>query len=78
MAQKSYICPKCGGPMSRGFVSERGDNSSRFVARWTEGDPLQVQRFGITGENVQVDGRRQFSIRSLRCENCGFLELYAV
>ena len=45
--------------------------------RWT----LKVGRssfLGVKGSNIEIGGRRQFSVRSLRCERCGFLELYAV
>lgn len=78
MAEPIYRCPKCAGEMSRGFVAERGDSSARFPANWIEGDPVHVQRFGLTGDNVEVHGRRQFPVRSMRCGQCGFLELYAV
>lgn len=77
MTAESYKCPKCNGSMFRGFIAERSDNAS-FVANWIEGEPINRKMFGITGMNVEVHGRRQFGIRSLRCEQCGFLELYAV
>jgi hypothetical protein len=64
--------------MAFGMMTERGENAARFMAKWTEGDPQHAQVFGLVGENVDVRGRRQYSVRSLRCDQCGFLELYAV
>ncbi len=78
MAEQAYHCPKCGGTMTKGFLAERGESATRFIAQWTEGDPQPVQFLGLTGENVNTAGRRQFPVRSLRCGRCGFLELYAV
>jgi len=77
MAQEEYKCSKCGHSTSRGFVADYSDGAN-FVAKWIEGEPAQVSFLGVKGSNVETGGRRQFSIRTLRCERCGFLELYAV
>lgn len=77
MAQEEYKCIKCGYSTSRGFVADYSDGAN-FIAKWVEGEPQKVKFLGIEGTNIEVGGRRQYNIRSLRCERCGFLELYAV
>ena len=77
MAQEGYKCVKCGFEASRGFLVDYSEGSD-FLVRWVEGEPQSVTIFGITGKNVETRNRRQFNVRSLRCERCGFLELYAV
>lgn len=70
-------CSKCGGKMRLGFLAERGQHST-YVAKWIDGEPVNAELFGIQGVNVDVRNRNAFPIRSLRCDQCGFLELYAV
>ena len=77
MSQKGYQCVKCGHSSTKGFLVDYSQGSD-FVVRWVEGEPQNVTVFGITGKNVETRDRRQFNVRSLRCERCGFLELYAV
>ena len=77
MAQEGYKCIKCGFEAARGFLADYSDGAN-FVAKWIEGEPQQASFLGISGSNVDINGRRQFNVRSLRCERCGFLELYAV
>lgn len=77
MTQQAYKCGKCGESSTHGFIVDYSDNSD-FLVRWVEGEPHQMVRFGITGRNLDTAGRRQFGVRSMRCERCGFLELYAV
>ena len=77
MTQEAYKCIKCGFETARGFVADYSEGSD-FVVRRVEGEPQNVTIFGITGKNVETRNRRQFNVRSLRCERCGFLELYAV
>jgi len=77
MRQEVHKCIKCGFEATRGFIVDYSEGSD-FQVRWVEGEPQNVTVFGITGRNVETRGRRQFNVRSLRCERCGFLELYAV
>jgi hypothetical protein len=63
--------------MTDGFVAERGSNISRFVAEWIEGKPEITRYLGTSGSNLEVEGKRKLPVSSLRCESCGFLELYA-
>jgi len=63
--------------MSRSFLADYSENM-HFLTKWVEGEPVNVTLLGITGVNIEVTGRKQFSVRSLRCEHCGFLESYAV
>lgn len=69
-------CAKCGGKMRRGFIAERSEHYT-MIARWIDGEPVNAELFGIKGTNVDVRNRNQFPVRSLRCDHCGFLELYA-
>jgi|1186.fasta_scaffold116732_2 hypothetical protein len=62
-------CPKCGSPMTTGFLLER-DQGSR-TSEWVEGAPEK----SIWG--LKLKGRRRFQVNADRCERCGFLELYA-
>ena len=63
--------------MRRGFISERSE-SSTMIANWVDGEPVNAELFGIKGVNVSVHNRNKFPVRSLRCDQCGFLELYAI
>ena len=77
MTQEAYKCIKCGFEANRGFLADYSEGAN-VIAYWVVGEPLQVNFLGIRGTNIEVGGRRQFNVRSLRCERCGFLELYAV
>ena len=70
-------CSKCGGKMRRGFITETSDGHN-MVARWVEGEPIYSEFLGIRGSNVDIRNRNVFQVWSLRCDQCGFLELYAV
>ena len=71
-------CVKCSGPLAPGFIAERTQGVTHYVAKWVAGEPEQAEIFGIRGANVDVAGRWQFGVRAMRCEKCGFLELYAL
>ena len=62
-------CPKCGNPMTTGFLLERDQGDK--VMEWIEGPPEK----GFWG--LKLKGRRRFPVNADRCERCGFLELYA-
>jgi len=76
MSEEKYRCRLCGGDTSRGFVSDF-HSSNYFVAKWVEGEPEQTEFLGLKS-NVKTAGRRQFEVRSVRCEKCGYLELYGI
>ena len=67
----AMICPKCGSPMTTGFILDRGDKGTA-TSDWVEGAPEKSFWSGI-----KLKGRRRFTIVADRCERCGFLELYA-
>jgi hypothetical protein len=77
MSEHRFTCLKCGSETSKGFISERGEHHN-FIAQWVEGEPKNASLLGLQGVNVDIRGREIFPIRSLRCDRCGFLELYAV
>ncbi len=47
------------------------------MAEWIEGKPESVRYFGTSGSNLEIEGKRKLPISSSRCEECGYLELYA-
>lgn len=63
-------CPKCGSPMTTGFLLERDQGAK--TTEWIEGDPEKSVWTGL-----KLKGRRRFPVVADRCERCGFLELYA-
>lgn len=77
MSVSEYICSKCGGNMIKGFAADKSENYFTKLS-WVDGDPEHVSLLGIKGDNVKVFNRVRRDVRGLRCEQCGFLELFAV
>lgn len=77
MGSDSFTCIKCGGNMVKGFAADKSEVYYMKLA-WVDGEPEQARLFGITGDNVKIGAKPQRSVRGLRCEKCGYLELYAV
>ena len=65
-------CPKCNGSMSEGFIVDQGDYGSAHVSTFQSGEP---RKSFWTGLKQSKDN--QVEIKTLRCNNCGFLESYA-
>ena len=63
--------------MYPGFIANKAHGSTHYVGKWVAGEPVQASVLGIVGANIDVEGQHQFHVRSFRCDNCGFLELYA-
>ena len=60
-------CPKCRGRMTPGFVSVPDYGAQ---VKWVDGEPkFWQQALGI--------GLKVSEMSSLRCSQCGFIELYA-
>ena len=64
------ICPKCGSPMTTGFLLDSSDRPK--PTEWVEGAPEKSFWTGL-----KLARRRRFPVNADRCERCGFLELYA-
>ena len=77
MAEDFFRCIKCGGKMIKGFIADNTEGGN-FLSKWYEGEPVHKTFFGTPAGNLEVSGKKVFKVRSLRCEKCGFLELYAV
>ncbi len=77
MSTPSFTCTKCNGNMVKGFAADKSEEYYMKLA-WVDGEPQQVTLFGIQGDNVKIGTKPQRSVRGLRCEQCGYLELYAV
>jgi len=65
-------CPKCSGAMQPGFVVDHGHYNLGTFGEWATGQPFK----GGWGGLKMPRGKR-FQIRGVRCEQCGFVELYA-
>lgn len=68
--------------MARGFHVDTTKSAANLYnhnpSLWIEGEPIAEQGiFGPTG-GLDLGNSRRFMVRSMRCERCGFLELYAV
>lgn len=63
-------CPKCGSPMTTGFLLDEGQHQMKSL-EWIEGPPEK----GFWG--LKLKSRRRFEVVADRCVRCGFLELYA-
>ena len=65
-------CPKCNGPMERGF--NLVDKDGHVVqARWMEGIASVSRWWGVR----DLKKRRKYFIVADRCIKCGFMEQYA-
>ena len=66
-------CPKCAASMERGFlIDQDAMGGGRHAAEWGEGAP---ERSVWTG--LKLRGRERYVVRSYRCPQCGYVELYA-
>lgn len=81
-------CPKCGSEMESGFLVDivfpgsgalepQGENLS-----WAKGDRSQLPKTDffsrlMSGIGFLLSSVKRKPVTSLRCSNCGFLELYA-
>jgi hypothetical protein len=58
--------------MAPGFLLDRGHHNQGKVGQWVEGQPERSFWFGL-----KLSDRERYPISTMRCERCGFLELYA-
>jgi DNA-directed RNA polymerase subunit RPC12/RpoP len=67
-------CPICGtiGVPAHGFVMDRGDGVMRYPAQWVKGLPTPAFWTG-----TKTKDRVRLKIEALRCEDCGYLMLFA-
>lgn len=77
MKNQAFSCGKCGGQMSKGFIADRSQVSF-LKGFWVEGEPINASFLGLKGEDLEVCNRNKFVLRALRCDKCGFVEIYAV
>jgi hypothetical protein len=71
MTNKRMQCPKCQGGMVQGFVVDYSMRAA-LAASWHSGHPRK-KLVGHT-KAPRADG---LPIGAYRCDQCGFLELYA-
>ncbi|MFT3746072.1 MAG: hypothetical protein QM785_17510 [Pyrinomonadaceae bacterium] len=77
MSSQEYFCGKCGGTMVKGFAADRSEQYHLKLG-WVDGEPEHASFLGLKGDNVRVNDGSRRDVLGLRCEKCGFLELYAV
>ncbi|HEX5009984.1 MAG TPA: hypothetical protein VFY71_06250 [Planctomycetota bacterium] len=65
-------CPKCSGAMQPGFVVDHGHYNLRTFGEWAVGQPIKRGWGGL-----KMPASKRFQMRGVRCEKCGFVELYA-
>ena len=65
-------CPKCNAPMDEGFIVD-DTYGGRVQSQWAEGKP---QRSIWTGLKLAKDAKHP--VTTFRCEQCGYLESYAL
>lgn len=69
----STICCKCGGRMELGLLTDSYGINAEKVALWVRGFP----RWSIWDKRFAAKKRDRLQIATLRCTQCGYLELYA-
>lgn len=77
MSEQLFTCVKCGGRMVKGFAADKSEHYYMKLA-WIDGEPVNASLFGLKGDNLNISERPRKVVRGLRCETCGYLELYAV
>lgn len=77
MNDARFSCAKCGGEMIKGFAADKSEHYFMKLA-WIDGEPRQASLLGIKGDNIDLGGETRRDVRGLRCQRCGYLELYAV
>ena len=68
-------CSKCAGVMEKGFVADYTYGSSKnFVVQniWVAGD------FKKGWMGAKIKKNKKFIMTTFRCQNCGFLESFAL
>lgn len=73
MNPPDFICIKCGGAMEIGAIIDH-TNGGKMQSRWVEGEPIESFWRG----GIQTDGKEKYKVETYRCQNCGYLESYAV
>lgn len=64
-------CPKCDSEMQEGFILDES-HGYHLTSSWVAGKP---ERSFWTG--TKIHGKEKHPIQSFRCNQCGYLELYA-
>ena len=73
MTESTLECPKCGRAMMEGFIADfTHDREQSTTATWVEGVPEPSLWRGL-----KLKGKQKYSVRTYRCEACGYLESYA-
>ncbi len=76
MSSPENICIKCGGNKINGFAADESDQYF-YELKWVDGDPDYGSFLGMKTGKININAGLQRKIRGQRCEECGFLELYA-
>lgn len=68
---RNTTCGECGGTMQEGYILDAAPGFGKIQSLWVEGEP-ERDLLGLKTVDHQV-----LHIIAYRCENCGFLKLYA-
>jgi hypothetical protein len=71
MSEEIVVCLKCKSKMIRGFVPAWFHNDLK-IPSWYEGLPKRSFLGGVDSQS-----EIEIPIYAFRCQNCGYLELYA-
>ncbi len=68
----SPACAKCRSNMIEGFIADY-TYGGILPSDWVEGAPVKSFWLG-----TKVSDKNQYKVKTYRCENCGYLESYAI
>jgi hypothetical protein len=69
-------CPECRGAMEEGFIPDQGFGQI-FHSCWHRGVPERLKLFGSLDLGMNLERTKQIKITAWRCNDCGYLKLYA-
>ena len=71
-ADRDNTCFKCNGQMIGGFIADYADGDIRY-SRWYEGNPDSAML-----SEIDPSSNVPWKIKGYRCQECGYVELFAV
>ena len=72
MVESALRCPKCKGPMEKGYVADLTYGAT-LQSAWTPGEPTPRRILG----GIKWSETGNTPISTYRCQSCGYLESYA-
>ncbi len=72
---RNLVCSECGGKLDRGFIAETLDLTQLHAydaSLWVDGQPEKGFMWWL-----KTEGRKMYYVTAYRCEQCGFMKVYA-